>query len=46
MCDAVMVDGRADSELTDDQIFIDDFLPRLTFSEEKPQKRSSGINLG
>ena len=34
-----------DPELTDDQIFIDDFLPRLTFSEEKPAKNEPPVSI-
>ena len=40
-----MVGGRRDPELTDDQIFIDDFLPRLTFSEEKPAKNEPPVSI-
>ena len=35
MCRLSWSTEERDPELTDDQIFIDDFLPRLTFSEEK-----------
>ena len=34
-----------DPELTDDQIFIDDFLPRLTFFEEKPAKNEPPVSI-
>ena len=45
IADAVMVEEERDPELTDDQIFIDDFLPRLTFSEEKATENEPPVSI-